>query len=238
MAWPASPSIDPDMRYLITGVDTEVGKTHIAVGLLSTAVKSGIRCVGIKPVESGCGTQPSGSEDGMRLATAAGQAAPRSALMRLRAPVAPPLAAENEGRQIQFDQLMDESRAYMADQELALVEGAGGLLSPMTWQHTALDMAKALETRVIVVAADRLGMIGHVQLVLSALRHAGLTVDGVVVNQCSAQTGNDDSVGTNAQSLRKLAKMPSVFEIPFCPDLEIAAKALRPLLTHLMEIHQ
>ncbi len=222
------------MRYLVTGVDTGVGKTMVGAALLRAASEQGLRCVGVKPIESGCDHDNPDDEDGARLARASGQSQPLRALLRLPAPLAPPLAAEQAGQTIDLDALLKTTDALFNDCDLAVVEGAGGLLSPMTWRRTAVDMAQALKSRAIVVAADRLGVIGQVQLVLSALRQAEIPVDAVVISSVEDRA-DDHSIGTNMASLRRLSNMPPVFGLPYCSSEEHAVQALLPLLSALME---
>jgi dethiobiotin synthetase len=217
--------------YVLTGVDTGVGKTHVAAGLLQAARRLDIDAVGIKPVESGCDILESANEDGARLAAASGQTLPAAALLRLGAPVAPPLAAEGDGVSIDFDALMTETRELLEGREFGLVEGAGGVLSPITWTHTVIDIARAVNARAIVVAADRLGMLNQVRLSVEALRNANIAVDAVVVSHCDA---DDASVGTNAGSLERISGMPPVFVLPHCSTVNATADHLLPLLRILV----
>ena len=154
---------------LITGTDTGVGKTWTGCALARALRRSGRRVVAVKPLETGCPGPPAETEDGALLARATGQAEPQHALLRFRDPVAPPEAADREGRQIDFEDLVRRVREYAARADISLVEGAGGLLSPLTWKRSALDMARALEARVLLVAADRLGTIGHTLMALKLL---------------------------------------------------------------------
>jgi len=118
------------------------------------------------------------------------------------------VAAEREGRRLDWDALMRSTREAVAGAEVALVEGAGGLLSPLTWRHTAVDLAKDLEAEVLVVAPDTLGVINHVRLTLAALRSAGLTCPGVVL---SAPEVPDSATGANAAALARLPEVPAVW---------------------------
>src|SRR5688500_7646315 len=91
---------------VVTGTDTGVGKTVVTAGLARALVQAGRRTVAIKPVESGCAGAAAGAEeDGVVLAAATGQAAPREALIRLRDAVTPALAAEREGVAIEIEAL-------------------------------------------------------------------------------------------------------------------------------------
>ena len=128
---------------LIVGTDTGVGKTWTGCALARILCRGGRRVVAVKPVETGCPGAPAETEDGVALARATGQAEPLHALLRFRESVAPSEAADREGTQIDFDDLVRRVREHAACADLALVEGAGGLLSPLTWEHNAVELARA-----------------------------------------------------------------------------------------------
>ena len=119
---------------VVTGTDTGVGKTWVTAAIARALLKAGVRVVAIKPVETGCGTTERAREDGVRLAEATGQAEPREALVRLAAPLAPVLAAEREGRTIDFDDLLIRIEGYAAGADIVLLEGVCGLLATITWE--------------------------------------------------------------------------------------------------------
>src|SRR5688500_7079434 len=198
----------PERIIFITGTDTGVGKTFVGAALLRALSKSGRRIVGVKPVETGCGGAISPDEDGAILAAASGQTSPRAALTRLQKPVAPPIAADAEGAVLSFDTWVGSIASLSELHDLVLVEGAGGLLSPLTWRTTLRDLIFTMGARALVVACDRLGSINHTLLTLEALRNHAL---GVVF---SAPPQADESTGSNAESLRR-----------FVPEMRIATVA-------------
>src|ERR671915_1657324 len=114
---------------LITGTDIGVGKTWVACALARALRTAGRRVVAVKPVETGCAGQPSKAEDGVRLARATGQSQPSHAILRLPDPVAPVLATERAGAEIDFDALVFKIERYADAGEFAIIEGAGGLLA-------------------------------------------------------------------------------------------------------------
>ncbi|MHC4472552.1 MAG: dethiobiotin synthase [Planctomycetota bacterium] len=200
---------------LVTGTDTEVGKTVVGCGLARCLVGRGRRVVAVKPVESGCGPEPADSEDGVRLARAAGQEEPGTALTRLRAPLAPPVAADREGVRLDHHQWCRAIEELARHRDVVLVEAAGGLLSPSTWDADARDLAAALDAAALVVSPDRLGTLNHTLLTLEALGAGGVEVLGVVLN---APDSPDDSTGTNADALRRVAGPVRVAELPRLAD--------------------
>jgi len=215
------------ISLLITGTDTGVGKTWVGRVLSHALVATGQRVVAVKPVETGCANPGSHVEDGALLAAATGQAEPRAALYRFAAPVAPALAAEREGETIDLDTLVLQIEALGTGAEVLLVEGAGGLLSPITWEWTIVDLARSLGAAALVVAADRLGTINHAQLTLSALELAGLEVVGIVLTPPETA---DESTGTNASAIARLSGLERVLVLPRENDPSAAVGAIAPVV--------
>ena len=218
------------ISLLITGTDTGVGKTWVGRALSHALVAAGRRVVAVKPVETGCAAAGSHLEDGALLAAATGQAEPREALFRFTAAVAPALAAEREGEPIDLDALVLRIEALSEGVEVLLVEGAGGLLAPITWEWTVVDLARSLGAGALVVAMDRLGTINHTQLTLSALELAGLDVTGVVFTPPETP---DESTGTNAGAIERLSGLDRILTLPRENDPSAAAAHLAPLLSWL-----
>ena len=212
---------------VVTGTDTGVGKTWVARALSHALVAAGRRVVALKPVETGCTDATSHLEDGPLLAAATGQAEPRTALLRFAAPVAPVLAAEREGEAIDLDALVLRIETLSEGAEVLLVEGAGGLLSPITWEWTAVDLARSLGADALVVAMDRIGTINHTQLTLSALELAGVSAVGVVL---TAPESPDASTGTNAAAIARLSGLDEVLSLPRAADPTAVAAEIAPVV--------
>ena len=215
------------ISLLITGTDTGVGKTWVGRALSHALVAAGRRVIAVKPVETGCAGIHSHLEDGALLAAATGQAEPRAALFRFTAPVAPALAAEREGAPIDLDTLVLEIDRLSDGAEVLLVEGAGGLLSPITWEWTMVDLARLLGASALVVAMDRLGTINHTQLTLSALELAGLSLAGVVLTLPEVP---DASTGTNAAAIARLSGLDQVLSLPRVADPSAAVAQISPVI--------
>jgi dethiobiotin synthetase len=198
-------------RVLVTGTDTAVGKTWIACALARALRSAGRSVVAVKGVETGCREEASPSEDGVLLAAATGQRAPARALRRFRAPLAPALAADLEGGVVDLDELAAEIESLAAQADVLLLEGAGGLLAPIGWDWSVVDLAQALQATALVVTSDRLGSINHTLLTLSALDLAGLRVAGIVL---SAPAVSDESTGGNAPAIARLSGIDRVRAVP------------------------
>lgn len=217
---------------LVTGTDTEVGKTFVTAALARRLSRSGLVVKAIKPVESGCvGPVAAPSEDGAILASATGQERPTEALQRLEAPLAPPVAARQEGIPIR-DDAWAMFVADLADQsDIVFVEAAGGLFSPLSDRFDALSLAKHIGADVLVVSGDRLGTINHTRLTLAVLEHAGfgrqLTDSPCIVGFVfSGPAAPDASTGSNAKVFREVSGFSRVAELDRHESFDAAAEAL------------
>src|SRR5919107_5816819 len=214
------------MMLLVTGTDIGVGKTWVGCALARALRQAGRSVVAIKPVETGCSGQPSKAEDGVRLARAARQSQPAHAIIRLPEAVAPVLASERAGAEIDFDALVLKIERFAEGTEYTLVEGAGGLLAPVTWEWNMADVARTLGAGALVVAADRLGTINHTLLTLSALELAGIVCLGVVLTTPETR---DVSTGQNAAAIARLSGIDRVLTLPRSDDDEAPAASVLPV---------
>ena len=196
---------------LITATNTGVGKTWASIALATALKQGGRSVVGIKPVETGTSEAPSEGEDGVKIAKATGQAAPTRALYRFRSQVSAALAAEEEEQKIDWGKLVGEIRSLSKDAEIAILEGAGGLLTPMTWEKGALDLAKEFKARAVVAAIDKLGTINQTLLTVDELEHNGIEVLGIILSEPERA---DESTRTNVRALQRMRPGLKVFEVP------------------------
>lgn len=211
------------MKIVVTGTGTEIGKTVVASGLARALADRGIRVRALKPVESGVDELDRHEEDGVRLARAARQDEPSEARVRLGAPLAPPEAARREGIELEIDAWCRWIDDVSAGDDVTVVEGAGGVLSPLTWEDTACDLARRLDAPALLVAPDRLGVLTHTLTALEALESAGVALAGVVY---SAPAEPDASTGGNAATLRRFADVERVVELPRVEGVGEAARCL------------
>ncbi len=217
------------MRGLfVTATDTGVGKTEVACALLRAARAGGLDAVGMKPAQSGASEgEPSDAE---RLLAASGGVEPLHAICpyALRAPLAPAVAARLEGIEISLGRILDAARALAARHAAVVVEGAGGLLVPLTERETYADLAAALGLPVLVVARAGLGTVNHTALTVEALRRRGLAIAGIVLNRTAPD--DDPSVPHNAAEIARLTGVAPAALLPFVADIDARAAALRSTL--------
>jgi dethiobiotin synthetase len=170
---------------LVTGTDTGVGKTTVAVGILRLAFRKSLRLVPFKPVETGCS---SGPDDARRLCAAAalpGLNPSDVCPFPLRHALAPSVAARLAGVTISTEDLLRRARDLAARGDALLVETAGGLLTPYGPGITSATLAELFDMDVLIVAANRLGTINHTALTLHAVRSRGLRLAGLILSDIS-----------------------------------------------------
>jgi dethiobiotin synthetase len=208
----------------VTGTDTGVGKTFVACALAAALRARGRRVAVMKPIETGVDGEP---EDALRLRAAAGDAAPLDEICpyRLRAPVAPALAARLEGVAIDVERIAALIARRAAEADVLLVEGAGGLLVPVAGGTTWAEVAARCRLPLLIVAANRLGTINHCALTARAAVAAGLSVRGFVLSQPGPAA--DLSAATNAAAVSELTGLPILGVLGHLPTPEAAARALR-----------
>lgn len=209
---------------LVVGTDTGVGKTWVSCSLVRALKETGQQVIAVKPIETGITDPPRVDEDGAMLAEASGQAGPRRALVRLAGAVGPAIAADMAGIEIDYDDLVARVRSLATPETSLIVEGSGGLLSPLTWQDNHLDLAHSLDARVLLVAADRLGTISHTLMALRVLRAEKIPVLGIVLNQVGEA---DESTRSNGAAIQRLAEHTPVVLTPRLDDPVRAAEAVK-----------
>lgn len=197
----------------IAGTNTEVGKTHVAAMIARSLVQSGRRVGVYKPAASGCRKAAEGliADDALALWQAAGQPLTLEQVcpQRFRAPLAPPRAALAEGRRVDAQLLRTGLEPWLAASEIVIVEGAGGLMSPLSDDDYNIDLAAELGLPLAIVAANELGVINATLQTLITARALApkLPIAGVVLNQAT-QRPDDASLTSNAEEIAARCDAP------------------------------
>lgn len=200
----------------ITGTGTGVGKTYVAA-LIARQLAAEGRSVGVyKPVASGCrrdGDQII-SDDALQLWEAAGRPpTPESVCpQRFLAPLAPHRAAEMEGRTVDCQLLRSGIERWRESCDVVIVEGVGGLMSPVSDSDYSADLAQEFGYPLVVVSANELGTINATLQTLMAAATCGLRIAGVVLN-CPHDNPNDPSMLSNQAELERHCKSPILAEV-------------------------
>ncbi len=202
----------------ITGTDTEIGKTYVAAMVARALVAVGHRVGVYKPAASGCDRREGElvSGDALTLWQAAGSPGTLAEVCPqvFAAAKAPHLAARDEGKRLDASLLRRGLDVWLDRSDVVIVEGAGGLMSPLGEEEFVADLAYDLGFPLVVVAGNRLGAINHVlqTLITAATFRDGLPVAGIVLNQAQADT-NATLAAENAEEIRRRAVSPVLAEV-------------------------
>lgn len=208
----------------ITGTDTGVGKTVVSAALLYAFNKAGLDFVYMKPVQTGC-SRKSGKliAPDLEFVLSTSGYCPAEKEKKLMAPYlfrpacSPHLAAEIERRPIVPEKIINSFKTLKRLHDFVIVEGAGGILTPLSRQYSMLDLMKALSLPVILVARPGLGTINHTLLTLRELRRAKLDIFGVVINYAD-NTRKTAIEKDNLKIIERLGDTRIIAELPFIPD--------------------
>ncbi len=171
----------------ITGTDTGVGKTLITAALAGALKDLGCDVGVMKPAQSG--VEDGRDSDAGLLIRAAGITDPWEQVVpySFQAPLAPMVAAELEGKQLQKQVVIAAYRSLALKHRLMLVEGAGGLMVPLAGDFLVAQLALELSLPLLIVARPNLGTINHTLLTIITARGMGLEVAGVIINGYRAE---------------------------------------------------
>lgn len=214
----------PTRGLFIAGTNTDAGKTYVSALIAKQLYAEGHRVGVYKPVASGCAVENSDldsnlvSEDAVQLWHAAGRPLNLEAVcpQRFAAPITPHLAAIAEGETLDRAQVRGGLSVWADNCDIVIVEGAGGLMTPLTEEEYFADLALELGYPVIVVTPNMIGAINQTlqTLIAAACFGDGLNVAGVVLNDvldCAAI--NDPSVSTNRQQIADRTPVPMLAHV-------------------------
>ncbi|PKH80819.1 dethiobiotin synthase [Psychrobacter sp. 4Bb] len=189
----------------VSGIDTDIGKTY-ATGLLAKALmQQGLNVITQKLVQTGVSINPSNGE--MNIAD---DIITHRQLMdiplqpcdldfttcayRYKKPASPHLSAVLANQPLNIEAITEATKALQADYDVVLLEGAGGLLVPITTELLTLDYVAEQGYPIVLVTSGRLGSINHTLLSLEAIKSRGLMVYSVIYNHI-----HDDAEQTDAE---------------------------------------
>ena len=172
--------------FLITGTDTDVGKTWFMLKFGELLKEHKLKFHFLKPVESGCG-EPNGDiipKDAMQFSKLEGVSLSKICKFMFKAYASPPRAANLENKDIEINDIIDfiEENKIDDDDCLNLVEGCGGFLSPIANKKLTSDLAVKVNLPVILVVNNTLGCINHSLLSIQAIESLGLNIKFIILN--------------------------------------------------------
>ena len=171
--------------YFVSGIDTDIGKT-VATGMLAKQLlQQGKSVITQKPVQTGCQNIADDIAVHRNIMGIPMQEADKQRLTMpeiFSYPASPHLAARLDGRTLDLDKIRNATQQLAAQYEIVLVEGAGGLMVPLTENLLTIDYIQQQAYPVILVTSGRLGSINHTLLSFSALKQYGIQLHSLIFN--------------------------------------------------------
>jgi dethiobiotin synthetase len=204
----------------ITGTDTGAGKTVLTALLVQFLRERGVNAAALKPICSG------GRDDASALRTAMDGALSLDEInpWHFHAPIAPLLAARRERKRVHLSEVLAHVRALQKRSDVLLVEGAGGLSSPLGENFDSGDLIAALGALPMIVAPNRLGAVNHILLTFAALPRGAAATARVVL---MSPPKRDAAAVTNAGLLARFFDANRIFTLPWLGENFSAGEVLK-----------
>ena len=201
--------------FFITGTDTDIGKTEIALGLVELLKRQGKRVSAMKPIAAGCRNTTAGlrNEDAERLAESASVESDYAELnpYAFEPAIAPHIAAQEQDIRIDIEYLMERFERLAAAGDVIVVEGAGGWHVPLNDFQTLADLASRMALPVVLVVGIKLGCLNHALLTVEAIQARGLHLAGWVANQIDPEAQRQEE---NIATLKARIEAPLLGRVP------------------------
>jgi dethiobiotin synthetase len=201
----------------ISATGTDIGKTFVARGLIRALRARGRKVTALKPIMSGFEPAEAGGSDAGLLLAALGEPVTLEAIARMSPwrfalPLSPDMAAAREARTLDFPAIVDFCRtAIAASRDTLVIEGVGGIMTPIDNEQTVLDWMSALGLPVVLVAGSYLGTISHTLTALDVLGRRRLAVTSLAISQTA---GSPVSLDETHSAIARFARQLDIVALP------------------------
>lgn len=205
----------------ITGTDTNVGKTVITACIASALIRKSKKVAIYKPVQ--CGNLLKGDIKSPDLALVKKLSGISNNCLfndySFKFASSPHLAAEMENKKVDVDIIKKHHKKISKKFDFILIEGAGGLIVPLTRDYTVLNLIKELSVPALVVARSMLGTINHTSLTINALKSQNIGIIGIVMNYFKGTAIEED----NKKIINGINGVDIIGTVPFSKKLKMLA---------------
>jgi dethiobiotin synthetase len=172
--------------YFISGIDTDCGKTYITGLLAYQLQKAGRKIITSKIIQTGCREQSDDILEHRRIMEIDLLPEDKSGLTCpyiFTFPASPHLAAEIDGKTIDIQQINNSSNQLLNNYDILLMEGAGGLMVPISTYYMMLDYIRDQMLPLILVCSSKLGSLNHALMSIEMCKHYGVYIQGIIYNE-------------------------------------------------------
>lgn len=205
--------------YFITGTDTGIGKTCFTAGLAFAMRNSGIDVGVMKPFATGI-QQTAGhkSEDVKILVEASGTRDDESLVNPYFFPIpaSPYMAANKLKTEIDVSLVLDRFEKLCSLHDSVLVEGIGGIMTPILKDYCVADLIKDMNLEALIVASSRIGTVNHTLLTCDACKKYGIKTRGIIINNFDATCYAVDDLASDLKNISGLDTLCSIPHIDGC----------------------
>ena len=169
----------------VTATDTDVGKTYVCAGLAYALKKSGIDVGIMKPFACGVKQKIGFSSNDLTILANAAMVDDTEDIINpffFPIPTSPYTAAKNLGVKINVEHVMECFRKLDEIHDIMLVEGIGGIMTPILKDYAIIDLIKDLMANTIIVTSSKIGTVNHTVLTCNMCKNMNIPVKGLIIN--------------------------------------------------------
>jgi len=198
----------------VTATDTDVGKTYVCAGLAYALKKLGIDVGIMKPFACGVKQKIGFSSNDLTILTNAAMVDDAEDIINpffFPIPASPYTAAKNLGVKIDIEYVMECFRKLDEIHDIVLVEGIGGIMTPILKDYAIIDLIKDFMANTIIVTSSKIGTVNHTVLTCNMCKNMNIPIKGLIIN-------NFDSTGYPIPELERdlsaLTDLPVLCSLP------------------------
>ena len=198
----------------ITATDTDIGKTYVCAGIAHSLKKLNIDVGIMKPFACGIKQKTGFSSNDLTILSKAAMVNDVEDLLNpffFPIPASPYTAAKNLGVKINIEHVIECFRKLDKIHDIMLVEGIGGIMTPILKDYAIIDLIKDLEANTIIVTSSKIGTINHTIMTCNMCKNMKIPVKGLIIN-------NFDSTGYPVSDLERdlnaLTDLPVLCSLP------------------------
>lgn len=207
--------------YFITGTDTDVGKTFVTAGIASAMKKIGIDIGIMKPFAAGTEQNSGYKSQDVQLLSKAAQVNDAEELINpyfFPIPASPFTAMQNLGLEIDIKIVLDNFKKLSKMHDALLVEGIGGIMTPILKNYFVTNLIKEMDLETIIVTSSRIGTVNHTIMTIKMCQNYGIKVRGIIINNLNSSGYSHNEL---KRDIEALTKTPVIGLIPYIEDFNL-----------------
>lgn len=221
--------------YFISGTDTDVGKTFVTAGIALALKKMGINVGVMKPFAAGTPQKNGYKSNDVQLLARASQVNEPEELLNpyfFPIPTSPFTASKNLGIKIDLKIVINSFKQLSSLHDVLLVEGIGGIMTPILEDYFVIDLIKNMNLETIIVTSSRIGTINHTIMTNEMCQRYGIKIRGLIINNLES---NGYPIQELKRDLEELTQKPVIGSIPFIKDFKL--EKISQIISNEIDLH-